>query len=325
MNIQRRLFLRLATGAAALPVASRIAWAQTYPVRPVRLIVPFAPAGTTDIVARLIGQWLSDRLGQQFVVENRPGGAGLIGTDAVVHAFPDGYTLLMIDASPAIHATLFEKLPFNFIRDVVPVAGIVRVPNVMVVNPSFPAKSVPEFIAYARANPGKITMASAGTGSPNYLSGELFKTMAGVNMVHVPYQGGGLVITDLLVGQVDVTFAVVGTAIEYIKAAKLLALAVTSAARLEALPDTPTVADFVPGYEASGWFGVCAPKNTPAKIVVRLNSEINAALSDPAMKKRLAELGGTVLSGPSAAFGKLIADDTEKWGKVIRAANIKPG
>jgi len=325
MNIQRRLFLRLVTGAAALPVASRIAWAQTYPVRPVRLIVPFAPAGTTDIVARLIGQWLSDRLGQQFVVENRPGGAGLIGTDAVVHAFPDGYTLLMIDASPAIHATLFEKLPFNFIRDVVPVAGIVRVPNVMVVNPSFPAKSVPEFIAYARANPGKITMASAGTGSPNYLSGELFKTMAGVNMVHVPYQGGGLVITDLLVGQVDVTFAVVGTAIEYIKAAKLLALAVTSAARLEALPDTPTVADFVPGYEASGWFGVCAPKNTPAKIVVRLNSEINAALSDPAMKKRLAELGGTVLSGPSAAFGKLIADDTEKWGKVIRAANIKPG
>ena len=325
MNIQRRLFLRLATGAAALPVASRIAWAQTYPVRPVRLIVPFAPAGTTDIVARLIGQWLSDRLGQQFVVENRPGGAGLIGTDAVVHAFPDGYTLLMIDASPAIHATLFEKLPFNFIRDVVPVAGIVRVPNVMVVNPSFPAKSVPEFIAYARANPGKITMASAGTGSPNYLSGELFKAMAGVNMVHVPYRGGGPVITDLLVGQVDVTFAVVGTAIEYIKAAKQLALAVTSAARLEALPDTPTVADFVPGYEASGWFGVCAPKNTPAKIVVRLNSEINAALSDPAMKKRLAELGGTVLSGPSAAFGKLIADDTEKWGKVIRAANIKPG
>jgi tripartite-type tricarboxylate transporter receptor subunit TctC len=325
MNIQRRLFLRLATGAAALPVASRIAWAQTYPVRPVRLIVPFAPGGTTDIVARLIGQWLSDRLGQQFVVENRPGGAGLIGTDEVVHAFPDGYTLLTIDASPAINATLFEKLPFNFIRDVVPVAGIVRVPNVMVVNPSFPAKSVPEFIAYARANPGKIAMASAGTGSPNYLSGELFKAMAGVNMVHVPYRGGGPVTTDLLVGQVDVTFAVVGTAIEYIKAGKLLALAVTGAARLEALPDTPTVADFVPGYEASGWFGVCAPKNTPAKIVVRLNSEINAAFSDPAMKKRLAELGGTVLSGPSAAFGKLIADETEKWGKVIRAANIKPG
>jgi len=323
MTLPRRTFLHLAAGAAALPAVARIAWAQAYPTRPVRIIVPFAPAGTTDIVARLMGQWLSERLGQQFVVENRPGGAGHIGTEAVIRAAPDGYTLLMIDISPAINATLFDKLNFNFIRDIAPVANIVSVPNVMAVNPSFPAKTVPEFIAYAKSNPGKITLASAGAGTPNHLSGELFKAMAGVDMTHVPYRGGGPAIADLLAGQVDVSFPVVGTAIEYIKAEKLRALAVTSTTRVEALPDVPTVADFVPGYEASGWFGCGAPKATPPEIVDKLNKEINAALADPRMKTRFVDLGGTVDPGSPADFGKLIAADTEKWAKVIRAANIK--
>jgi tripartite-type tricarboxylate transporter receptor subunit TctC len=323
MKLPRRKFLHLAAGIAALPAVSRIASAQTYPTRPVRIVVPFAPAGTTDIVARLIGQWLSERLGQQFVVENRPGGAGNIGTEAVVRASSDGYTLLMIDVSSAINATLFDKLNFNFIRDIAPVANIVRVANVMVVNPSFPAKTVPEFITYAKANPGKISLASAGIGTPNHLSGELFKAMAGLDMTHVPYRGGGPAIADLLGGQVHVTFAVVTTAIEYIRAGKLRALAVTSATRQEALPDIPTMGDFLPGYEAIGWFGLFAPKTTPVEIVDKLNKEINAALADPKMKARLADLGGTVLPGSPTDFGRLVADDTEKWAKVIRAANIK--
>jgi tripartite-type tricarboxylate transporter receptor subunit TctC len=319
----RRQFLHLAAGAAALPAVSRTARAQAYPSRPVRIIVPFAPAGTTDIVARLIGQWLSERLRQQFVVENRPGGAGNPGTEAVVRASPDGYTLLSIDVSAAINATLFDKLNFNFIRDIAPVSNIVRVANVMVVNPSFPAKTVPEFIAYAKANPGKITVASAGIGTPNHMSGELFKVMTGVNMTHAPYRGGGPAIADLLGGQVDVTFAVVTTAIEYIRAGKLRALAVTSATRQEALADIPPMADVLPGYEATGWFGLFAPKDTPAELVDKLNQEVNAALSDPKMKARLADLGGTGVPGSPADFGRLFTSDTEKWAKVIRAGNIK--
>jgi tripartite-type tricarboxylate transporter receptor subunit TctC len=324
MKLHRRQFLRLSAGAAALPAVSRIARAQAYPTRPVRMIVPFAPADTTDIVARLMGQWLSERLGQQFVIENRPGGAGNVGTEVVVRASPDGYTLLMIDTSPAINATLFDALSFNFIRDIAPVAGIVSVPNVMVVNPSFPAKTVPEFIAYAKANPGKISMASAGIGTPNHLSGELFNVAAGVDMTHVPYRGGGPAVADLLGGQVQVTFAVVTTAIEFIRAGRLRALAVTSAMRSEALPDIPTVSDFVPGYEASGWFGLLAPKNTPAEIVDELNKEINAALANPKIKARLADLGAVPMPMTPAEFGKFIAEETDKWAKVIRAANIKP-
>jgi tripartite-type tricarboxylate transporter receptor subunit TctC len=323
MKLPRRKFLHLAAGAAALPAVSRVAGAQVYPTRPVRIIVPFAPAGTTDIVARLIGQSLSERLGQQFVIENRPGGAGNIGTEAVVRASPDGYTLLSIDVSAAINATLFDKLNYNFIRDVAPVANFVSVANVMVVNPSFPAKSVPEFIAYAKANPGKITVASAGIGTPNHLSGELFKAMAGPDMAHVPYRGGGPAIADLLGGQVDVTFAVVTTAIEYIRSGKLRALAVTSAKRQEALPEIAPMADFLPGYEAIGWFGLFAPKNTPVEVVNRLNKEVNAALSDPKIKARLADLGGEPLPGSPEDLGRLVADDKEKWAKVIRAANIK--
>jgi tripartite-type tricarboxylate transporter receptor subunit TctC len=323
MKLSRRKFLHLAAGTAASQAASRVATAQAYPTRRVRIVVPFAPAGTTDIVARLMGQWLSERLGQQFVIENRTGGAGNIGTEAVVRAAPDGYTLLSIDVSAAINATLFPKLNYNFIRDIAPVANFVSVANVMVVNPSFPAKSVPEFIAYAKANPGKITVASAGIGTPNHLSGEFFKTMAGLDMAHVPYRGGGPAIADLLGGQVDVTFAVVTTAIEYIRSGKLRALAVTSANRQEALPETAPMADFLPGYEAIGWFGLLAPKNTPNEVVDRLNKEVNAALSDPKLKARLADLGGEPLPGSPEDFGRRVADDKEKWAKVIRAANIK--
>jgi tripartite-type tricarboxylate transporter receptor subunit TctC len=323
MKLSRRKFLHLAAGTAASPAASRVATAQAYPTRPVRIVVPFAPAGTTDIVARLMGQWLSERLGQQFVIENRTGGAGNIGTEAVVRATADGYTLLSIDVSAVINATLFPKLNYNFIRDIAPVANFVSVANVMVVNPSFPAKSVPEFIAYAKANPGKITVASAGIGTPNHLSGEFFKTMAGLDMAHVPYRGGGPAIADLLGGQVDVTFAVVTTAIEYIRSGKLRALAVTSANRQEALPETAPMADFLPGYEAIGWFGLLAPKNTPNEVVDRLNKEVNAALSDPKLKARLADLGGEPLPGSPEDFGRRVADDKEKWAKVIRAANIK--
>ena len=320
----RRQFLHLAAGAAALPAVSRIARAQTYPTRPVRIIVGFPPGGAADIAARLMGQWLSERLGQPFVIENRPGAGSNIATEAVVRAPADGYTLLLVSTSNAINATLYDKLNFNFIRDIAPVAGIIRVPHVMEVNPSVPAKTVPEFIAYAKANPGKINMASAGIGAAPHVSGELFKMMTGVDMVHVPYRGAAPALTDLLGGQVQVMFDTMPSSIEYIRAGKLRALAVTTATRSEALPDIPTVGDFVPGYEASAWYGVGAPKNTPAEIVDKLNKEINAGLADPKMKARLADLGGTVLAGSPADFGKLIADETEKWAKVVKFAGIKP-
>jgi tripartite-type tricarboxylate transporter receptor subunit TctC len=324
MKLLRRKFLRLATGAAALPAVSRIAWAQAYPARPVRIIVPFAPAGSTDIVARLIGQWLSERLGQQFGVENRPGAGSNIGTEVVVNAPPDGYTLLLVGASSAINATLYDKLNFNFLRDITPVAGVISIPFIMAVNPSFPVKTVSEFIAYAKVNPGKVNIASGGNGTAGHLSAELFKMMASVNMVHVPYRGEAPALTDLLGGQVQVMFATMPASIEYIKAGKLRSLAVTTATRLDALPNVPTVSDLLPGYEASAWQGVGAPKNTPAEIIAKLNNEINNGLADPKLKMRLADLGGTVIAGSPADFGKLIADETEKWGKVIRAGNIKP-
>ena len=324
MKLPRRKFLHLAAGAAALPSVSRIAKAQAYPSRPVRIIVPFAAAGAFDIMARLIGQWLSERLGQPFVIENRPGAGTNIGTETVVKAPPDGYTLLLAGTPNAINATLYEKLSFNFIRDIASVAGISRAPLVMAVHPSVPAKTVPEFIAYAKANPGKISMASAGIGAPSHVSGELFKMMAGVNVVHVPYRGAGPALVDLLAGQVQVGFPSVPSSIEYVRAGKLRALAVTSATRSDALPDIPTVGEFLPGYEASASYGIGAPKGTPVEIIDMLNKEINAALDDPNMKARLADLGGTPLLGSAADFGKLIADDTEKWAKVIKAANIKP-
>jgi tripartite-type tricarboxylate transporter receptor subunit TctC len=290
----------------------------------VRVIVPFAPASGTDIIARLVGQSLSERLSQQFVIENRPGGATNIGTEAVVRAPPDGYTLLVVDASPAINAALFDKLNFNFIRDIAPIACFIRTPLIMVVNPSVPAQSVPEFIAYAKANPGKINMASGGNGTPSHIAGELFKMMSGVAMTHVPYRGGGPATADMLGGQVQVFFSAVASSIEYIRTAKLRALAVTTATRLEALPNIPTVGDFVRGYEASQWYGAGAPKNTAADIVEKLNKEINAALADPEMKVRLAEQGGGMaFVGSPADFGKLIAEDTEKWAKVIKFAGIK--
>ena len=310
--------------AAALPVVPRIAMAQAFPTRPVRIVVPFAAGGATDIIARLIGQWLSERLGQQFVIENRPGAGSNIGTELVVNAPSDGYTLLLVGASSAINATLYEKLSFNFLRDIAPVSGIISIPFIMAVNPSFPAKTVSEFIAYARANPGKVNMASGGNGTAGHLSGELFKMMAGINMVHVPYRGEAAALTDLLGGQVQVMFATMPASIEYIKAGKLRSLAVTAATRLDALPNVPTVGDFLPGYEVSAWQGVGAPKNTPAEIIAKLNNEINTGLADPKLKVRLADLGGTVIAGSPADFGKLIADETEKWGKVIRAANVKP-
>jgi len=320
----RRRFLRLAAGAAALPAVSRIARAQAYPTRPVHLIVPLAPGGATDIVARLMGQWLSERLGQPFIIENRPGGGTNIGTEAVVRAPADGYTLLMVGGFNAINATLYDKLNYNFIRDIAPVAGVIRAPNVMVVNPSVPANTVLEFIAYAKANPRKLNMASPGNGTSVHMSGELFKMMAGVDMVHVPYRSGAPALTDLLGGQVQVMFPATVSSIEYIRAGRLRALAVTSAPRSELLPNTPTLAEFVPGYEASNWFGVGAPNATPAEIVEKLNKEINAGLADPEIKARLAELGGDALALSPAEFGKLIADETEKWAKVIRAANIRP-
>jgi tripartite-type tricarboxylate transporter receptor subunit TctC len=322
MKVARRTFLHLAAGAAALPAVSRIAGAETYPTRPVRIIVGFFAGGATDIAARLMGQWLSERLGQQFVVENRPGAGGNIATETVVRAAPDGHTLLLVVDANAINATLYDNLNFNFIRDITPVAGIIRVPFVMVVNPSFPAKTVPEFIAYAKANPGKINFASGGVGGPSHLDAEMFKAMTAVNMVHVPYRTNPL--PDLLSGQVQVTFLAVAATIEYIKAGKLRALAVTTATRSEVLPDIPAVRDFVPGYEASAFFGIGAPRNTPPKIIDRLNKEINAALADPKIKERFADLSGTALAGSPADFGKIIAEETEKWAKVVRAANIKP-
>jgi tripartite-type tricarboxylate transporter receptor subunit TctC len=323
MKLPRRNFLQLAASAAALPAVSRFAWAQAYPTRPVRVIVPSAPGGATDIVARLMGQWLSERLGQPFVIENRPGAGNNIGTEAVVRAPADGYTLLLAATPNAINATFYDKLDFNFIRDIAPVASIIRAPFVMTVNPTVPAKTVPEFILYANANSGKISMASVGIGSGTHMAGELFKMMAGVNMVHVPYRGGGPALTDLIAGQVQVMFVTTVSSIEYIRSGKLRALAVTAATRSDALPDIPTVGEFVAGYEASAWLGIGAPKATPVEIVDKLNKDINAALADPKMKAKLADLGGTPLVGSPADFGKHIAEETEKWGKVIRALNIK--
>ena len=324
MKLPRRNFLHLAAGAAALPVVSRVARAQTYPTRPVRIIVGFAPAGAGDIVARLIGQWLSERLGQPFVVENRPGANGNIAAQAGVRAPADGYTLLMVSSANASNAALYDKLSFNFLRDIAPVAGIIRTPYVMAVNPTVPAETIPEFIAYAKANPGKISMASVGVGSGTHLAGEWFKMMTGVNLVHVPYRGGGPAFNDLLGGQVQVMFPTTVGSIGYIRAGRLRALAVTTATRSHVLADVPTVDESVPGYEASAWFGVGAPKNTPSQIIDKLNEAINAGLADPKIKARLADLGGTPLPGSPAQFGKLIVDETEKWGRVIKTANIKP-
>jgi len=324
MKLPRRRFLHVAAVAAALPAVSRSAWAQTYPARPVRIIVATGPAGAPDILARLVGQWLSERLGQQFVTENRPGGGNNIGTEAVVRAPPDGYTLLLVDPSASINATLYDKLNFNFIRDIATVAGLVRMPLVMVVHPSVPATTVPALIAYAKANPGRINMASPGIGTPGHVAGELFKMMTGTEMVHVPYRGGGPALTGLIGGQVQVFFPSTSLSIEQIRAGRLRALAVTTAARWDGLPDIQTVGEFVPGYEASIALGVGAPKRTPVEIIDKLNREINAALADPKVKTRLADLGGTPLAGSSADFARLIADETEKWGKVIKFAGIKP-
>ena len=323
MKLPRRQFLHLAAGAAALPAVSRFAWAQAYPSRPVRLIAPVAPAGATDILARLMGQWLSERLGQSFVIENRPGGGNNIGTEAVVRAPADGYTLLMAATPNAVNATLYDKLSFNFLRDIAPVASVIRAPYVIAVNPTVAAKTIPELIAYAKANPGKLSMGSTGTGSGAHMAGELFKMMAGVDMVHVPYRGGGAGLTDLLGGQVQVMFVSTVSSIEHIKTGRLRALAVTTATRSDEMPDIPTVGEFVLGYEASAWFGVGAPNNTPSQIIDKLNEAINAGLADPKIEARLADLGGTPLVGSPAEFGKLIADETEKWGKVVKFTGIK--
>jgi tripartite-type tricarboxylate transporter receptor subunit TctC len=323
MKLPRRQFLHLAAGAAALPAVSRIARAQAYPTRSVRVIVTAPAGGGYDIVARLMSQFLSERLGQQFIVENRPGAGGNIGTETVVRADADGYTLLLVASANAINTTLYDKLNFNFIRDIAAVAGIISLPEVMVVNPSLPAKTVPEFTAYAKANPGKLSMASGGNGTPGHVAGELFKMMTGVKMVHVPYRGLAPALTDLLGGQVQVAFGSVPSSIEHVRTGKLRSLAVTTAMRTEALPDIPTLGEFVPGYEASFWYGVGAPKATPAEIVEKLNTEINAGLTDPKIKARLADLGGAVLALSPADFEKLIADETEKWAKVIKFMGIK--
>jgi tripartite-type tricarboxylate transporter receptor subunit TctC len=323
MKLPRRQFLRLAGSAAALPVVSRITWAQAYPSRPVRIIVGYPPGGATDAMARLIAQHLSARLGQQFSVDNRPGPGGNVGAEAVVRSQPDGYTLLLIFSANAINATFYDRLDFNFIRDIAPVASIARSPFVMEVHPSVPAKTVPEFIAYAKANPGKIRMASNGNGTTAHISGELFKQTAGVDMMHVPYRGPEPALTDLLAGKVQVRFGIPFESIEYVRSGKLPVLAVTTAARAELLPDVPTIGEFLPGYEASAFFGIGAPKNAPPETTQMLNRVINEVLTDPKMKARIAEMGGTVVSGSPADFGRLIADETEKWGKVIRTANIK--
>ena len=323
MKLPRRNFLHLAAGAAALPAVSRIAFAQAYPSRPVRVVVGAPPGGGHDIIARLIGQWLSERLGQPFVIDNRPGGSENIATEAVVRSSPDGYTILLVTGTNAINATLYEKLSFNFNRDIAPVAGITRAPEVMVTNLSIPSSTVPEFISYAKANPSKLNMASGGIGTPSHMAGELFKMMTGVDMVHVPYRGVAPALTDLISGQVQVMFSASTSSIGHIKAGRLRALAVTTATRSEALPDIPTVGEFLPGYEASNWYGIGAPRNTPVEVIDKVNKAINAGLADPKIKARLADLGGDVLALSPADFGKLIADETEKWGKVVRAANIK--
>lgn len=324
MKLPRRRFLRLAAGAAALPATSRFTWAQAYPTRPVHLIVGFGAGGAPDILARLLGQWLSERLGQQFIVENRTGGGGNVGTELVVRASPDGYTLLLVNLTNVVNVTLYDNLNFNFIRDIAPVASISREPLCMEVNPSFPAKTVPEFIAYAKTNPGKINMASPGIGTTPHMAGELFMFLAGVNMVHVPYRSSAPALTDLLGGQVQVYFSPLPPSIEYIRTGKLRALAVTSAGRSAALPDIPPLADFVPGYEANTFFGIGAPKKTPVEIVDRLNKEINAGLADPELKARFAALGSEPTLMSPAEYEKFLVAETEKWAKVIRAANIKP-
>jgi tripartite-type tricarboxylate transporter receptor subunit TctC len=323
MKIPRRRFLHLAAGAVALLAASRIARALDYPTKPVRIIVGYPPGGALDIVARIIGQWLSEHLGQQFIIDNRPGASGNIGTEAVVRARADGYTLLVTNASSTINATLFEKLNYDFARDIAPIATIVRQPLVMLVNPSVPAQTVPEFIAYAKANPGKVIMASPGIGSSNHVASEMFRLMTGLDLLKVPYRGVGPAMIDLLSGQMQVMFATMASSIEYVKAGKLRALAVTTTARSDARSDIPPLTDFVPGYESSDWYGVAAPKSTPPEIIDKLSKEINAALADPAMRAQLIDQGGTLFRTSPAEFAKFIADDTEKWGKVIRAANIK--
>ena len=324
MKLLHRQFLKLAAVVAAAAAVPQFASALDYPTRPVRIIAGFAAGGGVDVTARLIGQWLTDRLGQSFVIENRPGAGGNIGTEAVVNAAPDGYTLLLATVPNAVNASLYEKLNFNFIRDIVPVAGVIRVPMVILLNPSVPAATVAEFISYAKANPDKVNMASAGNGSAPHMAGELFKMMAGVDLVHVPYRGQGPALTDLLGGEVQVLFATAPGTTDYITTGKLRALAVTTASRAEVLPELKTVGDFVPGYETSQWYGICAPRNTPVEIVDKLNKEINAAIADPTMKARFAAVGGEPLPGSPEAFGKLISEETEKWGKVVRAAGIKP-
>ena len=324
MKISRRHLLHSAVAAAALPAVSRFTWAQTYPSRPVRIIVGFAAGGPNDILARLIGQWLSGRLGQPFVIENRPGAGSNIATEAVVRAPPDGYTLLLVGSPNAINATLYDNLNFNFIRDIAPVASFMRGALVMVVHPSVPATTLAEFIAYAKANPGKLSYGSGGVGGITHITAELFKMMAGLDILHVPYRGVAPALTDLLGGQVQVVFTNPALLIPYIRAGKLRALGITSATRLEVLPDIPTVGELMPGYEASSIFGFGAPQNTPAEIIDKLNKEINAGLADPEIKVRLAGLDGTVLGGSPADFGKLLAEETKKWGKVIRAGNIRP-
>jgi tripartite-type tricarboxylate transporter receptor subunit TctC len=323
MTLSRRHILRFAAGAAMFPAAPRIAHAQTYPARPVHLISGFPPGGPNDLVARVVGQWLSQRLGQQFIIENRAGAATNIATESVVRAAPDGYTLLVVATPNAINATLYDKLNFNFIHDIAPVAALMRVPNLMVVHPSVPARTIPEFIAYAKANPGKLVMASPGSGSSGHISGELFKMMTGVDLLHVPYRGGAPALTDLIAGRVHVFFTPIPTIAPYIKAGTLRALAVTVATRCALLPDIPALSEFVPGYEASTWFGIGAPSGTPSEIIERLNREINAGLTETTMRERLAEQGGTLLPGSPAEFAALIADETERWAKVVRFAGVR--
>jgi len=323
MKLPRRQFLYLAGGAAALHTISRIGWTEAYPSRPVRLVTGFAAAGGSDVVARLIGQWLSERLGQSFIIENRPGAGGNIGTESVVRAPPDGYTLLLVTFANVVNASLYKKLNFNFIRDVSPVAGLMRVPDLMAIHPSVPARTVPEFIAYAKANAGKITMASAGNGSSGHLAGELLKMMVGISLVHAPYRGNGPALTDLLGGQVELMFPTSPSVVEYVKSGRLRGLAVTTASRSETLPDLPTVGEFVPGYEVSGLYGIGAPKGTSAELIATINKESNAALANPKMKARFVDLGGIVIPGSPADFEKVIVEDTEKWAKVIEAAHIK--
>ena len=323
-NLPRRQFLNLAAGAAVLPAISRGARAQTYPARPVRIIVGYAAGGSNDIIARLMGQWLSEHLGRPFVIENRPGAGTNLATETVVRAAPDGYTLLLVNPANAVNATLYNKLNFVFLRDIAPVASMIHQPLIMLVNPSVPAKTMPEFIAYAKANPGKINMASGGTGSTNHVAGELFKMMAGVNLVHVPYRGAGPALTDLLGGQIDLFFGGMASTVDHARAGRLRALAITTGMRSEVIPNIPAVSEFVPGYEASDWFGLGAPKNTPAEVIDKLNRAINSGLADAKLKARLADQGATVNAGTPADFGKLIAEETEKWAKVVKFAGIKP-